>query len=122
MLRKYYRSVTFCNKFITEEVIKTPYNKVAGFLKEKYGMDEHEARETWDYLCQDFEVLNEFKYYVLNGEFIPDSVCVRRHNYSAKQIYETAHLEVIGAFNYLIYLYKNPEKALADLKAGLPKK
>ncbi len=111
----------YCNRFVTDKVIKTPYNKVAAFLKEKYGMDEYEAKETWNYLCQDFAVLNEFKYYVLNGEFVPDSVCVKRCNYSAKQIYETTSLKVIGAFNYLIYLYNNPKKALADLKAGLPK-
>ena len=112
----------YCNRFVTEKVIKTPYSKIAVFLKEKYDMDEYEARETWNYLCQDFAVLNEFKYYVLNGEFVPDSVCVKRSNYSAKQIYEMTNLKVIGAFNYLIYLYNNPQKALADLKAGLPKK
>ena len=82
-------------------------------------MDEYEAKETWDYLCQDFEVLNEFKYFMQNNEFVPAELCIKRCNYSAQQIFETTYLEEIGAFNYLIFLKNNPKRALERLKAGL---
>lgn len=116
------RGRKFRNKYITEEVIKTSYDQIADFLKEKYGMDEYGINETWEYLCQDFEVLNEFKYYVLNGEFVPEDICIKRSGYSAQRLFESTYLEQIGAFNYLIFLKNNPQRALERLKAGLPRK
>ena len=110
------RGLGYRNYYITEDVIKTPYNVIAVFLKSKYGLNEQETRETWGYLCQDFEVLNEFKYYILNNEFVPDDFCIKRSNYSAKQIFESTSLEVIGAYNYLIFLKNNPNEALDKLK------
>lgn len=112
------RGLRYRNYYITEDVIKTPYNVVARFLKTKYGLDEQEAKEIWDYLCQDFEVLNEFKYYVLNNKFVPDNFCVKRNNYSAKQIFKSTSLEAICAYNYLIFLKNNPNEALDKLKTG----
>lgn len=41
-----------------------------------------------------------------------DDLCVRRSNYSAKQIFESTYLEEIGAYNYLIYLRNSPDRAL----------
>ena len=32
------------------------------------------------------------------------------------------YLSPLGAYNYLVYLIEDPERALADLKAGLPTK
>jgi hypothetical protein len=116
------RGLNYRNRYITKEVIETSYDVVATFLKSKYRLDEYEIKETWDYLCQDFEVLNEFKYFVLNSQFVPDDLCVKRSNYSAKQIFESTYLEEIGAYNYLIYLKNSPDRAMERLKAGLPRK
>ena len=116
------RGMNYRNQYITENVIKTSYDVVSKFLMSKYGLDEQGAKETWEYLCQDFEVLNEVKYFVLNNDFVPDDLCVKRSNYSAKQIFESTYLEEIGAYNYLVFLKNNPDRALERLKAGLPRK
>lgn len=116
------RGMNYRNQYITENVIKTSYDVVADFLRSRYGLDEQGAKETWEYLCQDFEVLNEFKYFVLNNDFVPDDLCVKRNNYSAKKIFESTYLEEIGAYNYLVFLKNNPARALEKLKAGLPRK
>ena len=38
------------------------------------------------------------------------------------KLVEDFSLSPLGAYNYLIYLRENPQNALADLKAGLPRK
>lgn len=116
------RNINYRNRYITEEIIKTSFDTVAEFLNRKYGLDEQGIKETWEYLCQDFEVLNEFKYFVRKNEFVPEDLCIKRCGYSAKQIYEATHLEEIDAYNYLIFLKNNPNRALERLKAGLPRK
>ena len=112
----------YITKHISEKVICTDKSTVFEYLKCKYNMESWELEKTWDYLKQDFRVLNEFKYYVVNGKFVPEEDCYKVQGYSAEQIKNSTYLEVIGAFNYLIYLKRNPKKALADLKAGLPRK
>jgi len=49
-------------------------------------------------------------------------VCYKVQGYSAKQIYDSTYLEVIGAYNYLIYLRRKPKEALENLEKGLPRK
>ena len=75
-----------------------------------------------EYLLYDFHVLNEVKYFALNGKFVPSNDCYRVEGFSAQDIYRKTYLTEIGAYNYLIYLEKNPEQALKDLKHGLPRK
>lgn len=92
------------------------------FLQKKYSISKSDAEGTWEYLLYDFRILNEVKYFALNNDFVPEKHCVKIRGYSARDIYEKTYLTEIGAYNYLIYLEKNPEQALKDLKNGLPKK
>ncbi|MBO4847134.1 MAG: hypothetical protein J5525_12690 [Lachnospiraceae bacterium] len=110
------------NFSITNAVVTTEQKVVFDFLRKTYGMEEWELKKTWDYLMSDFRVLTEVKYYVLNNSFVPEEDAYIVKGYSAQMIYEATYLEAIGAYNYLIYLRNNPQKALADLKAGLPRK
>ena len=65
------------------------------------------------------DIFNEFYYYVLKETF-EDGVI--EHGYYASKLVEEFPLSPLGAYNYLIYLREDPEHALANLKAGLPKK
>ena len=65
------------------------------------------------------DIFNEFYYYVLKETFEDG---VREHGYYASKLVEEFHLSPLGACNYLIYLREDTEHALANLKAGLPKK
>ena len=110
------------NKFVTREIAKLPKKIICEFLQKEYSLSSQQADDAWDYLKQDMRALFEFKYYVANGEFVPEKAAYKVQGYSAEQLYNTTYLEVLGAFNYLVYLKRKPKEALADLKAGLPRK
>lgn len=65
------------------------------------------------------DIFNEFYYYVLRESF-EDGVV--ESGYYASKLVEDFSLSPLGAYNYLIYLREDPQNALADLKAGLPRK
>lgn len=113
---------SFTNRNVTREIAKLPKKDVCEFLQKEYALTLRQAIEAWDYLKQDMNVLFEFKYYIVKGEFVPEKYCYKVKGYSAEQLYKTSYLEVLGAFNYLIYLKRKPNEALAALKAGLPRK
>lgn len=112
----------YLTKIISAEVVKIPKEIVCDFICNTYSMSEQLANEAWEYLKQDMHVLFEFKYYVAKGEFVPAKNCYKVQGYSAEQLYTTTYLEVLGAFNYLIYLTMKPQEALDKLKKGLPKR
>lgn len=111
----------FLNNSITPKVIETSKAYVCNFLQKKYNISESDAKDTWEYLLYDFHVLNEVKYFALNGKFVPVNDCYKVGGYSAQDIYRKTYLTEIGAYNYLIYLRKHPKQALKDLKDGLPR-
>lgn len=112
----------YINDSITKDIVKTTQDELFRFFKKKYSMEDWELKETWDYLLQDFRVMNEMKYYATNGSFVPEKDAYVVEGYTAEKIFEETYLDELGAHNYLIYLKRNPKKALADLKAGLPKR
>ena len=116
------RLENYVTKYISKQLICTPKETIFSFLRSKYNMNEQVLQQAWDYLKQDFHVLNEVKYYAVNGEFVPEKYAYKVQGYSAQQLFETTYLDVLGGFNYLIYLKRKPKEALADLKAGLPRK
>ena len=112
----------FVNRSITRNVIQTSKSYVCDFLQKKYSISKSDAEDSWEYLLYDFRILNEVKYFALNNKFVPEKHCVKIRGYSARDIYEKTYLTEIGAYNYLIYLEKNPEQALENLRKGLPRK
>lgn len=112
----------YLTKIIDEDIVKIGKETVCRFIQEKYAMSEQQANDAWTYLKQDMHVLFEFKYYVAKGDFVPDKYCYKVQGYSAEQLHTTTYLEVLGAFNYLIYLGAKPQEALANLKKGLPRR
>ena len=112
----------YLTKIISAEVVKIPKEIICQFICETYSMSEQLANEAWEYLKQDMHVLFEFKYYVAKGEFVPAKNCYKVQGYSAEQLYTSTYLEVLGAFNYLIYLTMKPQEALDKLKKGLPRR
>ena len=107
---------------IDAEIIKIKKDVICQFIRETYSMSEQQANDAWEYLKQDMHVLFEFKYYVAKGEFVPAKNCYKVQGYSAEQLYTTTYLEVLGAFNYLIYLTMKPQEALDKLKKELPRR
>lgn len=65
------------------------------------------------------DIYNEFYYFVLRGTFEDG---VKERGFCASKLVAEYPLSPLGAYNFLIYLRENPNNALADLKAGLPRK
>lgn len=107
---------------IDEEIAKIKKETVCQFIQDTYSLSEKYAEEAWNYLKQDMHVLFEFKYYVVKGEFVPEKYCYKVQGYSAEQLNKTTYLEVLGSFNYLIYLGNKPQEALANLQKSLPRR
>ena len=112
----------FTNAIVTKEIADIPKDVICEFIQNKYALSPQQASQAWDYLKQDMHVLFELKYYAAKGAFVPDEFCYKVRGYSAEQLYKTTHLEVLGAFNYLIYLKLKPKEALSNLQKGLPRR
>ena len=107
---------------IDKKIVKMKKDTICQFIRETYSMSEQQANDAWEYLKQDMHVLFEFKYYVAKRKFVPAEECYKVQGYSAEQLYTTTYLEVLGAFNYLVYLKTKPQEALDKLKKGLPRR
>ena len=115
-------STRFLTMSIDEEIAKIKKQTVCQFIQDTYSLPEKQAEEAWNYLKQDMHVLFEFKYYVAKSEFVPEKHSYKVQGYSAEQLNKTTYLEVLGAFNYLIYLGNKPQEALANLQKSLPRR
>ena len=107
---------------ITEDIAKIDKQTVCQFISKTYSMSEQKANDMWNNLKRDMHVLFEFKYYVANNEFVPDKFCYKVRGYSAEQLYNATSLTTLGAFNYMVYLKRKPEEALANLQKELPRR
>jgi len=56
------RTERYSSDIISREVIFTPKDIMVDYLCDAYDMSKKEAEGAWEYLRQDFRVLNEFKY------------------------------------------------------------
>ena len=106
----------YVNKYITKQVVCLEKILVLDYMKEKCKLQDYELEDAWRTLKQDFGVLNEFKYHVLKGEFIPKCSSVCLNEYTVEQIYNETDLSLLASFNMMIFLKQNPSKALGNIK------
>ena len=123
---------------------------VADNTKLSVVFDEYKNREVLDYKMLVDSTIQDYMFYVCNmsekriekglaklnrhndikmefydtmmSESFPVNSPITVEGYTAKQLNETTHLTVMGAYNYLIYLREDPKTALDNLKKGLPTK
>ena len=72
-----------------------------------------------------YEVLNGQQHTISIAQYIMDDEMfthnpIKDEEFTAQNLATNYPLSALGSYNYLIYLREIPEKALADLKAGLP--
>ena len=116
------REEKYLTMMITKDIIQINKQTVCQFISKTYSMSEQKVTDMWNNLKRDMHVLFEFKYYVANNEFVPDKFCYNVRGYSAEQLYNTTNLTTLGAFNYMVYLKRKPEEALANLQKELPRR
>lgn len=81
--------------------------KIAGNICEK--MERHP------------DIMKEFAGYI-EADAFPAEDAIVVEGYTAQQIFETTYLQPTGAYNYLISLRETPERAVSQLKKGLPRR
>ena len=106
----------YINKCITKQVICLDKVLVFDYMKEKCKLQDYELEDAWRTLKQDFGILNEFKYHVFKGEFIPKGSSICFNGYTVEQIYNETDLSLLASFNMMIFLKQNPSKALGNIK------
>ena len=106
----------YINKCITKQVVCLEKILVLDYMKEKCKLQDYELEDAWRTLKQDFGILNEFKYHVFKGEFIPKGSSIFFNGYTVEQIYNETDLSLLASFNMMIFLKQNPSKALGNIK------
>lgn len=89
------------------------------YLKSNYGYTQSRAEEALNYLLQVKVIAFEYWYFIKYGKYVPDKLATKCFSYTAKRLKQETGLTEFGAFNYMVYLKKKPEEALANLKNGL---
>lgn len=91
-------------------------------LQKEHGYSEAHAIKMLNNLLQVPPIAFEYWYFISHDEYVPDEFAENYCGYTAKRINEETILSAFGAFNYMIYLQKKPEEALANLQKGLPRR
>ena len=93
------------------------------FVQQKYKYSEKQSRRMVAQIAKHKEIFEEFFNYARVGRFCKkDKSQTQVHGYTAEFLSKEYNLSPLGAYNYLVYLIEDHERALADLKAGLPTK
>ena len=93
------------------------------FVQKEFGYPEERAVAIVDQIAKHTDVLEEFFNYAWMGDFCKEDkpknqVC----GYTAEILTKEYNLSPLEVYSYLVYFIEDPERAEADLKAGLPPK
>ena len=93
------------------------------YIQQKYGCSEKRSRVMVDQILPYNDIFEEFFNYARVGKFRKkDKSQIEICGYTAEVLNRDFNLSPLGAYNFLVYLKEEPERAIADLKAGLPRK
>ena len=93
------------------------------FVQRKYNYSKKQARRMVTQIARHKEVFDEFFNYSLTNDLCKrDGSKVSIEGFTAERLMHEYNLSVLGAYNYLVYLSEEPERALKDLKNRLPRK
>ncbi len=95
---------------------------IADYLSSTGKYSEKRQTEIIEKLNKYRDLFFEFYDYILDEQFVKDDVAIKIEGFTAKSLATKYPLSPLGAYNYLIYLRETPQKALADLGAGLKRK
>ncbi len=101
----------------------SPLDIAVRYIMQKYNYSEDRARKMANQISIYPDIFEEFLNYIRIGKFRKkDRTQVEIGGYTAEVLFNTYDLSPLGAYNYLVYLQEDPTNAIADLKAGLPRK
>ena len=103
--------------------LTSPDYIIPKYLVEKMQYSRRSAMEEFLSIREHTDIAYELCNYIETGKF--ESISGKRvkiEGYTAQDLFDNYPLSGLGAYNYLIYLREEPKNALADLKAGLPRR
>lgn len=93
------------------------------YIQQKFGYSEKRAKSMIEQMSVHNDIIDEFFNYARVGKLCKkDKTQTEICGYTAERLNKEYNLSPLGAYNYLVYLIEDPEHAIADLKAGLPRK
>lgn len=108
------------------EITSYEYNrydkKILNILKSEFRMTDKRAVLAIQKLQTYQEIYDEFVLVSTTGKYANKSSAIIVEGFTAEKLNTDYPLSLIGAYNYLIYLKEAPQKALEDLRKGLPRK
>lgn len=110
---------------LSNQIIENFKNKkdiIINYLKNIYNYSDKRIEKTLKDISSNKIIAFELIYFIENNDFVPDKYALQFYGYTAKKLFEETDLTIIGAFNYLNYLKKNPNEAIFNLNKGLPRK
>lgn len=93
---------------------------IYNYLVDELKKSQTVANKNLEELSNHKEIKEELTFWIVNRRFPEHAVSVL--GYTAQKLCESTYLTPLGAYNFLVFLSEDPETALADLHAGLPKK
>ncbi len=97
--------------------------KIVDTMRSKFNMNQRVTIQTLVEMERYGDIFDEFIQGMQSSQFMfPSEKPVVVEGHTARELFENYPLSELGAYNYLIYLRKNPKEALDDLKKGLPRK
>lgn len=101
-------------------------NDVLRYLRNYLIEDMKYSEKLADATCEDFkrnfDIAEELWITLDCKDFPAPGYCITVHGYSAEELYNNYKLNVLGAYNYLIFLREEPMRALDLLKKELPRR
>lgn len=116
-----YNNFVHVRKVIKNE-LKSKKQIVIDYLISEYKYSESKAENAYCYLLQNRTIAFELMYYLKNKQFVPDKYATKYSEYTARELSEREDLTLLDAFNYMVYLKKNPLEAVTNLKKGLTRR
>ena len=105
----------------SEELSAKVDSHIIKYMKDTCNMTEKQIAENMNKLNRHKDIKNELCLTLIKGYILGDKALVVS-GYTAEQLEKNTYLNTLGAYNYLIFLRENPEKALDLLNRGLPRR
>ena len=115
---------SICDSYLSKEEFSEAFfvdSMISDYMAFERKMSEKRIDLNMQKLNRHPDIKAELYSTIASGEF-PVENAIAVCGYTAKQLEESTRLNVLGAYNYLIYLREDEKTALDDLKKGLPVK
>lgn len=120
-------AVDYANEILSRRYLALQGNSkeemLCRFIQHKFGYSKEKSKTVVDQMSPYADIIDEFFNYARVGKcYKKDKTKTEVCGYTAERLITEYNLSPLGAYNFLVYLKEDPECALKDLAAQLPRK